>query len=213
MAGNREIEVKLPVTDVAKLISRLRAIGAERVARVYEHNTLFDTPDGQLRHLRSILRIRREHVEGIDVSGNFNLKRRTSETLEGLLTFKGPLGRSIRRSRYKERQEIEFRLKNVARFAGVLRRIGMRPWFQYEKYRTRYRLRGQTALHIDLDETPIGVFLELEGPRRAIDRVAKALGYSTRDYITASYFELYAAYCSQKRLKVTSMLFPKKKMR
>jgi len=42
-----------------------------------------------------------------------------------------------------------------------------------------------------LDETPLGVFLELEGPARWIDRTARALGFSESDYITDSYAELH----------------------
>lgn len=212
MANYREIEIKLPVPDVATLLGRLRTIGAERIERVYERNTLFDTPDRQLRDLSSILRIRSEHSAGDRAIGKFRLKRGRRAPSEGLLTFKGPIGRGSRRSKYKERLEIEFRLKNAARFARVLRRIGMRPWFQYEKYRTKYRVRG-AGLYLGLDETPMGVFLELEGSRRAIDRGAKALGYSTGEYIAVSYFELYAAYCSKQGLRVTNMAFPKKKMR
>lgn len=213
MARNREIEVKLPVPDIARLIGRLRSIGAERIERLYEHNALFDTPDGQLRRLRSILRVRWEGSAKASATGDARPKRRPGEAREGLLTFKGPIGRSNRPSKYKEREEIEFRLRSAARFAAMLDGIGLRRWFQYEKYRTKYRVGREARLHIDLDETPIGVFLELEGSRRAIDRAAKALGYSSRDYITASYFELYAAHCSQKGLKVTNMVFPKEKMR
>ncbi|HKF52760.1 MAG TPA: class IV adenylate cyclase [Candidatus Acidoferrales bacterium] len=210
MTGNREIEVKLPVPDSAKLIVRLRAIGAERVTRVHEQNTLFDTPDCQLQRLRSILRIRRE--QNVDVQARADTKRDRERPADGLLTFKGPVpGRTGSISKYKERQEIEYHLENAPRFARVLRSIGLRPWFQYEKYRTKYRIRGEAHLHIDLDETPIGSFLELEGSRREIDRTAKALGYSVRDYITASYLELYAADCSQKGLRVTNMVFDKKK--
>lgn len=212
MTRNHEIEIKLAVSDVARLVARLRTMGAKRLVRFYEHNTLFDTADGQLQRLSSILRIRCESKTG-DGPGS-RAKKRTGDPPKGLLTFKGPIpGDRNLCSRYKERQEIEFRVRNAARFARVLRRIGMRPWFQYEKYRTKYRVHRETGFHLDLDETPIGVFLELEGSRRAIDRMAKALGYSKRDYITASYFELYAAHCSKKRLRVSNMVFPKKKMR
>ncbi len=42
-----------------------------------------------------------------------------------------------------------------------------------------------------LDETPVGVFLELEGPPEWIDRTAGTLGFSEGDYITLSYLELH----------------------
>jgi hypothetical protein len=34
-----------------------------------------------------------------------------------------------------------------------------------------------------LDETPAGVFLELEGPSRWIDRTARRLGFAESDYL------------------------------
>ncbi|MGC1106526.1 MAG: CYTH domain-containing protein [Candidatus Acidiferrales bacterium] len=114
--------------------------------------------------------------------------------------------------KYKELEEIEYRIRDAKRLARVLRGIGMRPWFRYEKYRTKYRT-AYAGLSIDLDETPMGAFLELEGPRRAIDRAARALGYSRDDYITESYLELYAAECSRKGVKVANMVFDKKKKR
>jgi adenylate cyclase class 2 len=69
--------------------------------------------------------------------------------------------------------------------------MGLRPWFRYEKYRTTYRLPGVAGLMVELDETPIGEFLELEGDAQAIDRVAVMLGYGVADYITKSYGQLF----------------------
>jgi adenylate cyclase, class 2 len=210
----REVEVKLRVPDIEKLVVRLRRIGARRVARVHEENTLFDTEDRQLGAKGAILRIRREeNADAGDPGKSGEKSRRKATPIEGLLTFKGLVdGQTDARARYKEREEIECRLKDAKRFAGVLRRMGMRPWFKYEKYRTKYRTEGP-RFSIDLDETPIGVFLELEGPRRAIDRAARALGYSSDDYITASYLELYKTECARKGLKVADMVFEEKKKR
>ena len=47
--------------------------------------------------------------------------------------------------------------------------------------------------HLDLDETPIGTFLELEGAPQAIDRAARALGFSSRHYIRGTYWSLFQA--------------------
>ncbi|MFZ0641245.1 MAG: class IV adenylate cyclase [Candidatus Acidiferrales bacterium] len=212
MTGNREIEVKLPVRNVEKLIARMRKMGARRIARVHEDNTLFDTEDRQLGERQAILRIRREENADFGAKSRRTGGRRATP-IGGLLTFKGRVeGQGGVRARYKEREEIEYRIKDAGRFARLLRRIGMRPWFEYEKYRTKYTC-GYPGLNIDLDETPIGIFVELEGPRRAIDRAARALGYSSDDYITASYLELYKAECSRKGLKAANMVFDKKKKR
>jgi adenylate cyclase, class 2 len=60
-----------------------------------------------------------------------------------------------------------------------------------------------------LDETPIGVYLELEGVPRWIDSSARRLGFAESDYSTASYGGLYADYCSKHGLPVTNMTFEK----
>jgi adenylate cyclase class IV len=240
MPGNREIEVKLMVRDLRALVRRLRAMGARRVGRVFEQNALFDMPDEYFRKHQSILRIRieenvghgsrhqrpgiacaqreqqRPSEDGRYKGPAYTRVAKDQETgCEGLLTFKCPQegsrsGRRIAQSRYKEREEIEYRLPDARRFERLLERLGLRVWFRYEKYRTHYRVSG-SALKIDLDETPIGTFLELEGSRRSIDGAAKALGYRVREYITASYLELYASDCARRGISVANMVFASKK--
>ena len=87
---------------------------------------------------------------------------------------------------------------------SVLRSLGLRAGFQYEKYRTAFRLPG---LHLDLDETPVGIFLELEGSPQAIDRVSCALGFSPRYYIRKTYGDLYADDCCRRGRVPRNMLF------
>ena len=71
---------------------------------------------------------------------------------------------------------------------SILERLGLRQVFRYQKYRTTWQLRG---LHLALDETPIGTFLELEGDPDVIDAVAGHLGYTPDEYIASSYRDLY----------------------
>jgi len=47
------------------------------------------------------------------------------------------------------------------------------------------------------DETPIGPYIELEGPWAWIDRKARRLGYQKADYIKASYAALYRKQCRE----------------
>lgn len=207
---NREIEVKLRVQDVDRLLARLKAIGAKRIGRVFEENTLFDTDDGAFRKREAILRLRREQKLGLADERRQKRRRRAGMPRSGILTFKGLLeGRRAAKAKYKEREEIEYRIRDAIRFETVLRRIGMRICFQYEKYRTKYGAEPYPGLNFDLDETPIGAFLELEGPGRQIDRAVKALGYSPDEYITASYLELYVAERTRRGGKFGDMTFKK----
>jgi adenylate cyclase, class 2 len=192
----REIEVKLRVADLPGLVHKLKRLGAKLRGRVLERNALYDTPSADLRSRGCLLRLRIETPA-------------PSKLLPGgarcaILTSKVPVpDESGRRLHYKERLEREVTVEAPARWPSALRALGLRPSFRYEKYRTTFRLPG---LHLDLDETPVGTFLELEGPPRAIDRVARALGYAPRAYINGTYWDLYAADCRRRGRKLTNML-------
>ncbi|MGA8873669.1 MAG: class IV adenylate cyclase [Candidatus Acidiferrales bacterium] len=191
----REIEVKLRVTDLPALVRSLKRLGAKLHGRVLEQNTLYDTPSADLRSRGRLLRLRIETPA-------------PSKLLPGgarcaILTSKAPVPESSRRSRYKERLEREVAVESPTRWPSALRAIGLRPSFRYEKYRTTFRL---PDLHLDLDETPIGTFLELEGSPHAIDRVARALGCAPGEYIQGTYWDLYAADCRRHGRKPTNML-------
>jgi adenylate cyclase class 2 len=99
--------------------------------------------------------------------------------------------------------------------AGTLTKIfeglGMSGWFRYEKYRTTFQLPSAKSwargLLIELDETPIGTFVELEGPAQAIDRAAGELGFSKRDYVLKNYLVLYMEECRRKGQEPRQMVF------
>lgn len=197
-----EIEIKLRVDDVPALLRRLKRIGAASRGRVFEQNTLYDTPDSAFRRSGCLLRTRAE----------------TPAAAHGLaagprgavLTFKEPPTPNSqkrsggRRSRYKERLERELPISHPTAWPKMLRWLGLRPTFRYEKYRSTFRL---GSLHLDLDETPVGVFLELEGAPQAIDRAARALGYELRDYVRGTYWDIYAAECRRQGRIPKNMLF------
>jgi adenylate cyclase class 2 len=62
--------------------------------------------------------------------------------------------------------------------------------FRYQKYRETYAWKD---VEIVVDETPIGTFLEIEGPLEGIHAAAAALGYGRDDYVTDSYAGLFFA--------------------
>ena len=57
-------------------------------------------------------------------------------------------------------------------------------------YRESWRHRDQ---EIEIDETPIGCFLEIEGDAAGIAAVASELGFTPADYIAESYAGLFVA--------------------
>ncbi|HEY0704297.1 MAG TPA: class IV adenylate cyclase [Candidatus Acidoferrales bacterium] len=197
-----EIEVKLRVHDLADILTRLTRFGATTHGRVLEQNTLFDTPDSAFRKTGRLLRVRTETPAA---------PSRPAGKARAILTAKAPPPKRNRTpSRYKERSESELTIRDPHQFAKSLNNLGFRPAFRYEKFRTTFT-RG--PLHLDLDETPVGTILELEGPPAAIDAAAKALGFTQKDYLRATYWDLYAADCRRRNVTPKHMLFPARKSR
>ena len=174
MKPRREIEIKLRVTNPRKLKQLLKRLGFRRsTPRLLERNSLFDFPNGKLARAGTALRLR--------ATGGRNI-----------LTFKGTVSRS---NGYKSRWEIETDIDNPQELRRILSQLQLREVFRYSKHRTTYAPPGKTRNSSVLvyDETPVGNFIELEGPPVWIDRVATQLGYSRDDYMTAGYVSLYRA--------------------
>jgi len=210
MTTKREVEIKLRVRDLAGLLGRLRELGAKCEGSVHEENTLYDTSTRDFQRMQAILRIRRERAARLP--GKARRRGKRTEGAGGLITYKelvsGKHGSGG--GKYKVREEIEYRVKNAGRIERLFARLGLRRGFRYEKYRTTYKLAAFPELDVDLDETPIGTFLELEGNRQAIDGAARALGYSEKEYIAVSYLELYLAECERQGKKPGNMVFKRK---
>src|SRR3989442_1922830 len=113
---------------------------------------------------------------------------------------------------YKMGEGVEVGVADRGRLRLIVEAVGLRGWFRYEKYRTSFQLpatrRWAAGLHVELDETPIGNFLELEGPTQAIDRAAELLGYSPRDYVTQSYLALFLGESRKQGTPAPDMVFP-----
>jgi adenylate cyclase class 2 len=70
----------------------------------------------------------------------------------------------------------------------IFTELGYEVAFIYEKYREEFQ-KGDVKVMVD--ETPIGHFIEIEGPREAIDCTARELGYGKSDYIIDNYRTLF----------------------
>ncbi len=208
----QEIEIKLLVPEIAVLRTLLKRLRAREIMpRTYESNTLYDTPRHDLRRRGQLIRIRTEQP-----ASSFE-KRGPMQNAAALLTYKGsssmrsatkPGRNSKIRTHFKIKDEAEVAVTGASELAGILRALGLRPTFRYEKFRTTYALPGLQGLMIELDETPVGTYLELEGPVAAIDRGARLLGYARNDYMTDTYGSLHLAACRRRGQRPGDMLFP-----
>lgn len=200
---NPEIEIKLRITDIPELLRKIKKLHVIPQPRLREQNILYDTPQSHLRRRKMLLRLR------IETSANHHAPANPAKE-RVILTSKAPPQpqRNNRPSRYKIRAEREQAASISSRqYAQSLTSLGFRPAFRYDKFRTTFRLQD---LHLDLDETPAGVYLELEGTPKAIDRAAKALGFAKDQYLRATYWDLYVAACRRRGTKPKNMLFSAK---
>ena len=174
--GAIETEIKFRVADTAALESQLGEIGFRLITpRSFESNTLYDTTDRSLRLKRELVRIR-------SYNGRW------------LLTHKRVPDSGIGEDRHKHRVETETELSDGAALAEVFASIGFVPVFRYEKWRTEW---SDGIGHCVVDETPIGVFAELEGLPEWIDGVAQRLGVAPQDQMTLSYGRLFEEWREQ----------------
>jgi len=181
-----EIEIKLRVVNLRRFLRLLARLGAElSSARVHEMNTLYDTAEGDLARHGRMLRVRVERPAARGDRAGKTHRRKNARQASGasaLLTYKGPApsGRASESTRaaspYKIREEHEMRVSDVQEAGRIIEGLGFQPCFRYEKFRTSYQLPRMRNLKVEIDETPIGLFLELEGPRGQIDRAAADAG-------------------------------------
>jgi adenylate cyclase class 2 len=177
-----EIEIKFLIPDLKALARSLRAAGfrvTER--RAHEMNTLYDLPGQVLRKRGELLRLRQY----------------------GKVWTVTHKGRGVA-GRHKSRTETETAVADGPRMDSLLRALGFQPTFRYEKCRTGW---SDGKGHVLVDETPIGNVAEIEGAPRWIDRTARALGVSERDYITDSYVGMFFAWKARTGSAAEEMTF------
>src|SRR5712692_10414587 len=143
----REIKLRFESADAAR--AAVLATGATPVhGRRLQEDCLLDTANDDLRRRRSALRVR--------VDGG-----------RSLLTFKGPVQPAF----VKVREELETVVADGTLLLRVLEELGFHVWFRYQKYREEFAL---DDCIVAIDETPVGVFVEIEGGDRGIAHMAQA---------------------------------------
>ncbi|HVL67337.1 MAG TPA: class IV adenylate cyclase [Vicinamibacterales bacterium] len=179
-ALEREIKLQFDSADAAR--AAVLAAGATPLhGRRLQEDALLDTDDEQLRRRRCVLRVRTE-----------NGKSR--------LTFKGP----VQPSSMKLREEVETLVGDGEVLLRVLEELGLHVWFRYEKFREEF---AHEDVIVAIDETPVGVFVEIEGSEQGITQMAQSLGRSPQDYVLDSYRGLFLVHRERLGLAGSDMLF------
>ena len=184
-----EIELKFPVASLSSFERRLDQAGFHLdTPRTFESNTLYDTPNRDLKARGEILRVRQYGERQV-------------------VTHKRHPDDEDTSSIYKTRIETESEVSDGAVFAEIFTRLGYGPAFRYEKYRSEYTHPDSPGAHLVVDETPIGNFAELEGPTDWIDRMLERLGVDAGTCITQSYGKLFLAWKERMQSPAENLTF------
>jgi len=176
----REIKLRFDTADVAR--AAVVAAGATPLrCRRLQEDALLDTEDESLRRHGSVLRVRVE-------SG------------KSTITFKGPIQAAV----LKLREELETIVGDGETLLDIFSRLGFHVWFRYQKYREEYAV---DDVIVAIDETPVGVFVEIEGGDRGIHDMAEALGRGPGDFMLDSYRRIYVNDCAARGIAPADMLF------
>ena len=178
-----EKEVKLQFDTVEAARQAVLTAGSRLVvSRRLLEDRLFDFGDGRLRLMGLSLRVRRDADRAY-------------------LTLKGP----VQPGPVKSREEYETLVGSAATVEAALASAGFQVMFRGQKYREEYDLDGA---RLALDETPIGVFVEIEAAStEAIAAASTRLGRTPADYSIVSYPTLWRQWREARGLPPADMLF------
>ena len=176
----REVKLRFESVDTAR--EAVEAVGVTPLlCRRLQEDALLDDDTESLRRRGCALRIR-------------------SENGKSRITFKGPMQSST----MKLRDEFETIVGDGALLLRIFEELGYHVWFRYEKYREEH---AHEDVIVAIDETPVGVFVEIEGGEHGITAMAEALGRTPDDYMLDSYRGLFLKLRDSRGLTGRDMVF------
>lgn len=180
---NVETEVKILVADLQVITDKLRKQNASLSAeRVFERNIRYDDNTGTLTGAGRVLRLRQ------DTRARLTYKAPGNAAVQGVLS----------------RKELEVTVSDFETTDLLLKALGYQPSWEYEKYRTTYKLKD---CEVVLDEMPYGDFVEVEGEPGSIERVLSLLDLADAPRIAASYSDLFFRVRDRMKLDVRDLTF------
>ena len=153
-----ETELKFKIDDYQiKKVKNNSGVVLEK--EVYQKTVMFDNADKLMEHTDGRIRLRQQ---GNKIS----------------LSYKRPLPSA---GNEKKEVELETEVGNFEVMANILRTMGYAPTTSYEKYTTFFKLKGQPEIHIEIQKYPFETFLEIEGSKEEIEKMANQFGFDAKN--------------------------------
>jgi adenylate cyclase class 2 len=163
---NLEIEVKFYLSDMDHIRDRIIEFGGVPRGRVFETNIRFDDADNHLIEKKSLLRLRQD--------------------TKTILTFKSEP--PFKNDQFKILRELEVEVSDFTTMKHILESLGFREEQVYEKWRETFML---DSTHLCLDTMPYGDFLEIEGQKDDIKKLASQIGLKWKKRILLNYLAIF----------------------
>lgn len=161
-----EIEVKFYLSDISAIRDCIIELGAENKGQVFETNIRFEDDGKNLIRNKSLLRLRKD----------------TKTTL----TYKSePRSKD---NQYKIFRELEVEVSHFSTMKRILESLGFREEQRYEKRRETFILKDTLLC---LDSMPYGDFLEIEGSKEQIKKLALQIGMRWEKRIVLNYLAIF----------------------
>jgi adenylate cyclase class 2 len=164
--GSLEIEVKFHLAETKTLRDRILAMGATHCGPMFETNIRYEDASKTLKKQGILLRLRKDD--------------------RIRLTFKSSLPRPD--TQFKIHREIEVAVDDFDACHSILEGLGFHPEQAYEKWRETLVLDNTNLL---IDTMPYGEFLEIEGHKPHIRKIADRLGLNWEERILLNYLEIF----------------------
>ncbi len=177
-----EIEVKFSVADYRSLRKKITYLGATSSGRHFETNVRFDDSSARLQRGNCLLRLRQD----------------------ALTTLTCKSQPEDRDRQFKIHKELEVQVSDFDTTEQILGFLGFERRQVYEKWRETFLL---AETHLCLDQMPFGDYLEIEGPKAAIRRVASRLELPWSRRILKTYLEMFSILQSRLQLPFSDITF------
>lgn len=177
-----EIEVKFYLSDMDHIREQIIGLGAVSMGRVLETNIRFDDADNRLIQKKSLLRLRRD--------------------TKIILTFKSEP--PFKDNQFKILRELEVEVSDFTTMKHILESLGFREEQVYEKWRETFML---DSTNLCLDTMPYGDFLEIEGQKDDIKRLASQIGLKWEKRILLNYLAIFDVIKQKSNLPFNDVTF------
>ena len=161
-----ETEVKFYLPNIDPVRTRMIDLGAVYKDRTFETNIRFEDPEKSLIKKKSLLRLRKD--------------KKITLTYKSEPPFKD--------NQFKILQEFEVEVSDFYAMEHILKSLGFQEEQIYEKWRETYIL---DDTHLCLDTMPYGDFIEIEGNKESIQKLASQIGFLWEKRILLNYLAIF----------------------